>query len=621
MAENQTTNTINLDHDLRDERREYLQFAVMASAAMAIILFIVLMQVNQRGGIGFHQNAMLILLGASGAGYVLLKRGNLDTAGYVYLVGLTLTIGSQLWVYGPNVAISMLLAFPIVLSCLVLKHDEILYVTIIVSIVKFVFTALGVGLGGAIIPTIGPVILYGLVAAVVYAKSADADERIRWTLDSQHKDNRRAEMFYDQSEQLQKALLQVQHYSSRLENLNKQLEQAQQKAEQASKAKSTFLSNMSHELRTPLNVIIGYSNSMLNMPKMFQNKKVAEVHRPYLKLIEDNGHYLLGLINDTLDLSKIEAGKLELHRTETDLEELFRSVIATSVGLLKGKPVQIRGDFPTDLPRIWADPMRVRQIILNLMSNAIKFTDTGSVTLSAAVDGEYVNIGVTDTGIGIPDHALAAIFDRFQQAESDTDKKYGGTGLGLDISKQLSLMHGGDLTVKSAVGRGSTFMVRLPIERREDESDAQEDEVTVSANPLLNSEGEAGDPQMVLLVEDDVNTRQLMHQTLEIAGYVVVDTHSGEEALELALGLLPAAILLDVYLPDVNGWDVVGLLHANPETAAIPVVVCTADHDRSGESGHEHLYYLAKPATPDKVLHAMAQALTSAHLTLPKTLS
>ena len=173
----------------------------------------------------------------------------------------------------------------------------------------------------------------------------------------------------------------------------------------------------------------------------------------------------------------------------------------------------------------------------------------------------------------------------------------------------------------SAVGRGSTFMVRLPIERREDESDAQEDEVTVSANPLLNSEGEAGDPQMVLLVEDDVNTRQLMHQTLEIAGYVVVDTHSGEEALELALGLLPAAILLDVYLPDVNGWDVVGLLHANPETAAIPVVVCTADHDRSSESGHEHLYYLAKPATPDKVLHAMAQALTSAHLTLPKTLS
>jgi len=252
--------------------------------------------------------------------------------------------------------------------------------------------------------------------------------------------------------------------------------------------------------------------------------------------------------------------------------------------------------------------MRVRQIILNLMSNALKFTESGSVTLTARAYGDFVNISVVDTGIGIPESALAVIFDRFQQAENDTDKKYGGTGLGLDISKQLSLMHGGNLSVTSEVGRGSTFTITLPVAA---------DHITGehASTPRLDSEMQIfesatdSEQEMILLVEDDMNTRRLLRTILEQAHYVVVDTNTGEEALDLAGGLLPAAIILDVYLPDISGWDVLQMLKQNPETAIIPVVVCTADENRTPPDDLYPSYYLRKPATPEALLNQVEQAL------------
>jgi signal transduction histidine kinase len=169
------------------------------------------------------------------------------------------------------------------------------------------------------------------------------------------------------------------------------------------------------------------------------------------------------LINDILDLSKIEAGKLDLHCSSIDLADVMLNVVATAVGLLKDKPVQIRQEFDDTLPRVWADPNRLRQICLNLMSNAIKFTTSGSVTLTARGEGDFVRISVIDTGIGIPEEALATIFNRFEQVQHDTDQQYGGTGLGLNISKQLCMMQGGELTVQSVVGQGSTFSFTIPV--------------------------------------------------------------------------------------------------------------------------------------------------------------
>ena len=205
----------------------------------------------------------------------------------------------------------------------------------------------------------------------------------------------------------------------RVEERTREAEDARQVAEEASQAKSVFLSNMSHELRTPLNTVIGYGNSMLTMPEMYDGKTLDPVYAKDINTILMNGKYLLGLINDILDLSKIEAGKLTLDRQAVNLEDTFNGVFSTITGLLQGKSIQLRPDYTDDLPEVWADPLRVRQILLNLMSNAVKFTESGSVTLSARVVEDSLLISVADTGVGIPEEMLDSIFDRFTQVKME----------------------------------------------------------------------------------------------------------------------------------------------------------------------------------------------------------
>jgi signal transduction histidine kinase len=463
-------------------------------------------------------------------------------------------------------------------------------------------TATHGGLLFALQSAITPALLYIILVVVLHVQARNTYDTVYWATDIQKKDSSRAEMFFEKSEQLREALLQLTHANSKLELLNKRLEEAQQKAERASQAKSIFLSNMSHELRTPLNVVIGYTSTMLDMPGMYGHTPLPPAYRSDVQLIKDNGYYLLGLINDILDLSKIEAGKLELHRTSVDLTELFRGIISTSIGLVKDKPLQIRPDFPDNLPRVWADPTRVRQIILNLMSNAIKFTQTGSVTLHAHVADQNVVVSVVDTGIGISEKALGLIFDRFQQAEGDTDKQYGGTGLGLDISRQLARMHGGELTVQSTVGRGSTFAFALPILVEQHVEEPEALSRLTSVKPLPSVPEGAASVYTILLAEDEVSMRDVMRRTLESVGHVVVDVQDGADVLDMATGLLPDLIILDVRLPNVDGWQILTTLKQNPETASIPVVVATVneDEDHARELGAD--LYLRKPFSSEELL-------------------
>ncbi|MEZ4672114.1 MAG: ATP-binding protein [Anaerolineae bacterium] len=615
MTEKQVEISINIRDDMRDERASYLGSIYFITILVGVVIFAILAQMNSNPGRQDGSNASIIwgyaVFGITVVlSFILKKLERTDAASQAYMTGFSVAIGLQLWYIGPNPLFYFLLVIPVGLSALLLEPEDIPWQTGIIITSAVIPAVLRISKGDPLTAVIPPAGLYGVLGFISYFKMLDLRDRILFTIESQSKDSLRAEHFYDQSEELQKALLQVQHYSSRLEILNKQLAEAQQKAESASKAKSTFLSNMSHELRTPLNVIIGYSSSMLNMPQMFENKRINPAHRPYLELIEENGHYLLGLINDTLDLSKIEAGKLDLHREIVSLSDIFRGVMATATGLLKGKPIQLRSNYPDDLPEVWADPMRVRQIILNLMSNAVKFTESGNVTLSAQLAGEFIEISVTDTGIGIPEKALAAIFDRFEQAEKDTDRKFGGTGLGLDISKQLSLMHGGDLTVSSEVGRGSTFTFTLPLAG----INAQADDAQFPTSKLVDESSlmlDDGEPQIVLLAEDDIHARRLLRQVLEDAGHVVVDTATGSEALELAEGLLPAVIILDVHLPDANGWQLLKQLRSSGDTQNIPVIMCTADNDVPIDvQNMTSVYYLPKPIIPEAVTGLVMETLS-----------
>jgi signal transduction histidine kinase len=243
----------------------------------------------------------------------------------------------------------------------------------------------------------------------------------------------------------------------------RKLAAAQRRAEQISEAKTTFLSNMSHEMRTPLNVVLGYASSMLGNSAIYEGVALPEVYRKDVQVVLDNANHLLRLINDVLDLNKIEAGKLELRLTSLDLKPILEELLIATAALLKNDAVGLQLEIVDPLPSVKADPLRVRQIALNLLANAVKFTKQGTITLRAEVQQEYVKVSVCDTGIGIADHLLSTLFERFQQADSEQHRRHGSTGLGLNISKQLTLMQGGEMRVSSKLGEGSTFSFTLPL--------------------------------------------------------------------------------------------------------------------------------------------------------------
>ncbi len=417
-----------------------------------------------------------------------------------------------------------------------------------------------------------------------------------------------AKAFNQMVEQLQLSYATLER---RVEERTAQLAAARQRAESASQAKSVFLSNMSHELRTPLNVIIGYTSAMLTLPIMYGNTSLPETFSHDVALVMENGHYLLGLINDILDLSKIEAGKVDVHRTTVSLDGIFQGVISTTVGLVKDKPVQVRSNCPADLPDVSADPIRIRQVLLNLTSNAAKFTSTGSITLQAEIKDGFVRISVIDTGPGIPEKALATIFDRYEQAEQDTYQRYGGTGLGLDISKRLVEMHGGQLTVESRLGTGSAFSFTLPIAPKQQGERRVTGSEAVRVVEIFDTIEPAPEPTTVLIGENDTDTRLMFRRSLETAGYLVMDTDDGSTVHEIALGLLPDVILLDIQLRTLNGWQVLDQLRNDPALAEIPVIICT-DVNQSPEAKADGAFaMMLKPVSPAEIILKVEEALVS----------
>ncbi|HWA41442.1 MAG TPA: ATP-binding protein, partial [Gemmatimonadales bacterium] len=338
------------------------------------------------------------------------------------------------------------------------------------------------------------------------------------------------------------------------ERLVVELRQSRDAAEDASRTKSEFLATMSHELRTPLNSVIGFANLLLKN----RAKNLSEQDLQFLGRIRDNGTHLLGLINDILDVSKIEAGKMEVRPVPTDLAPLIRETVSQLGGQAGGRPVELRAEALDGASSVEVDPARLKQVLINLIGNALKFTERGSVTVRLVTDGgRPVRIDVTDTGIGIPPDRLDAIFDAFTQAEATTERRFGGTGLGLTISRSLLRLMGADLQVTSEVGRGSTFSVVLP-------------------GPGPGAHAEPGPGHLVLIVDDDVHTRQLLSALLAAEGYRFATAREGRDALTLLAHEQPRLILLDLKMPVMNGREFLRALRGDPRYAGIPVVVVTS---------------------------------------------
>ncbi len=357
---------------------------------------------------------------------------------------------------------------------------------------------------------------------------------------------------------------------------------ARNAALEANQAKSRFLANMSHELRTPLNAIIGYSEMLQEEAEDLGQDGFV----PDLKKIHDAGKHLLALINDILDLSKIEAGKMELYFETVDLATVVQEIVSTITFLVEknGNALALRLD--DDLGSMRTDLTRLRQVLFNLLSNASKFTSQGTITLGATrerVDGVgWMRFWITDTGIGMTPEQLGKLFQAFSQAEASTTKKFGGTGLGLVISQRFCQMMGGDVTVESVSGVGSTFTVRLPV----DGVDAKAGAAVVKPSEGLPT---------VLVIDDDPTAHDLMQRFLDKQGLNMVGVASGEEGLRLASDLRPAVIMLDVLMPGMDGWAVLTRLKADPDLAAIPVIMVTMVDGRNMGFALGATDFLTKP--------------------------
>lgn len=347
--------------------------------------------------------------------------------------------------------------------------------------------------------------------------------------------------------------------------------------------KTQFIANMSHELRTPLNSIIGFSRVILKGI----DGPLTEAQRQDLTAIYNAGQHLLGLINDILDLSKIEAGRMELQFSEVDMREIIRGVMSTAVGLVRDKPIELRQEVPEDLPPAWADAQRARQILLNLVSNAAKFTDRGFIAVRAWADEAFVTVAVQDTGIGIPREKYEEIFQEFTQVESGTTRRYGGTGLGLAIARRLVELMGGRIWVESEVGKGSTFFFTLPRVR-----------------PSASAERRSGRP-VVLCVDDDPGVITLYRRYLEKHGFEVIGLTDPQGVLEVVRRVRPDVITLDIMMPQKDGWAVLQELKTDPEARRIPVIVCSIVDERGRGFSLGAAEYLVKPFTEEELLEAI----------------
>jgi CheY-like chemotaxis protein/anti-sigma regulatory factor (Ser/Thr protein kinase) len=334
---------------------------------------------------------------------------------------------------------------------------------------------------------------------------------------------------------------------------------------------------MSHELRTPLNAIIGYSEMLYETA---QDERQDEL-LPDLARIRDAGRHLLGLINDILDLSKIEAGKMDLYLEDVDLASLIGEVRSIVEPLAAGNANRLEIACPAALPMLHTDRTKLKQSLLNLLSNAGKFTHEGQIRLEITPGDAEVSFIVSDTGIGMTEEQLGRLFQAFSQADVSTTRQYGGTGLGLAITKHFCEMLGGRISVESAPGQGSTFTITLP-----DRSQA--------ARAVARPEGAEHAP-LVMIVDDDPNARDLLAATVRREGYRVIEATDGETALALAREWHPEIITLDVLMPRMDGWAVLTALKSDPELAETPIVIVTVLEDRGIAVSLGAAEFLTKP--------------------------
>lgn len=408
----------------------------------------------------------LAFIGVSSiATHYLLQREHYETATWAYALGVILTIS----VMSSTAANSRAESFVPFLGILLIFVIGMLMSVTDTIVLLFISYASMIGVPWAITgdlnlgrSNIFALLLMGLSALLVIQVSGELYGIAEWALTSYRKERKTADELHNSRLVIEKSLLKQKNLTLQMQELNVDLEEARRAAETAKHFRGIFLANMSHELRTPLNAIIGFSDTMLNFPIMYEEVTLPDEYQADLQQINTSGNHLLKIINDILDLSKIDAGRLEVDIERVELEPIFAGVLSQAVGLIGGKPVELRRNLPDVLPDVLGDPLRIRQVIINLYSNAAKFTQDGFIELGLYTEGDRVIISVEDSGPGIDAEFLDTIFEAFTQGKSGKKQQRQGSGLGLAITKELLGLMDGEVWAESKVDRGSIFYISLP---------------------------------------------------------------------------------------------------------------------------------------------------------------
>jgi signal transduction histidine kinase/CheY-like chemotaxis protein len=414
----------------------------------------------------------------------------------------------------------------------------------------------------------------------------------------QHRDN----ALQSANSELQARTGELEEEITQRKQVQEELLSAKHAAEEASRAKSAFLANMSHELRTPLNAIIGYSEMLGEEARDAGNLATVKD----LEKIQTAGKHLLALINDVLDLSKIEAGKMGLHLESFEITPMVNQIVTTLEPAAVKNGNKINVTMPRNLGVMKADITKVRQILINLLSNACKFTENGTISVSVErqrLEGEqWIRFSVTDTGIGITKEQQKKLFQEFAQADTSISRKYGGTGLGLAITYRFARLMKGNITVASEPGRGSTFVVELPAEVKA-ENPAEPTVAENITDPADDpSKGTAAEADSVVVIDDDPAVRDLMSRFLSKNGFEVFAAETGDQGVQIAKQARPLVITLDVNLPGSDGWETLKKLKTDPELANTPVIMVTIMDVESKALGLGASNYLTKPVNRERLV-------------------
>jgi hypothetical protein len=402
-------------------------------------------------------------------------------------------------------------------------------------------------------------------AIAVFLYSAFQNEQIKALLKTTKESN---EQLQAQAEEMGAMYEEIKKQSEEVQEQNTELEAQRRQVEEANRLKSAFLSNMSHELRTPLNSVMALSRVLITQA----GEKLSDEETNYLEIIERNGQHLLHLINEILDLSKIEAGRMEVNPQTFSIRSCLEDIVERLQPLAEEKGLQIIENMEQDLPWIENDALRVEQILENITGNALKFTEQGNVTIAATSDADNVSIEVKDTGIGIAKEDLKHIFDEFRQVDGSSSRRFEGTGLGLTIASKTIKMLGGNIFVDSTLGQGTLFTITLPVKWQ---GKAVVYESPDEGHPFVSSSSQTSGAQ-ILLVEDNESAVIQVKDSLEREGLVVDVARNGLEALESLEQRLPNGIILDLMMPEVDGFEVLEAIKNDHVTAGIPVLILTA---------------------------------------------